>query len=85
MRYTRRTEQRLADQEQEFSPTRCYRVAHVAKRLSVHPQTLWRWIREGRFPKGIKIGPMTTIWTEAMLADWLEKKAKENRPAQLPT
>jgi prophage regulatory protein len=67
------------------SPSRGYRVGQVAERLSVHPQTLWRWIREGRFPKGIKIGPMTTIWTETMLADWLEKKAKENRPAQLPT
>jgi prophage regulatory protein len=83
------TERRQADQEQEHpesdhhviaesSPTRGYRAGQIAKRLSVHPQTLWRWIREGRFPKGIKIGPMTTIWTEAMLAGWLEKqKVKE--------
>jgi prophage regulatory protein len=58
------------------SPTRGYRARAVAERLSVHPQTLWRWIREGRFPKGVKVGPMVTLWTETTIEQWLAERAK---------
>lgn len=26
--------------------------------------TLYRWIKDGRFPAGIKLGPNTRAWTE---------------------
>ena len=29
--------------------------------------TLWRWIAQGRFPKGIKLGPGVTAWDVATL------------------
>jgi prophage regulatory protein len=64
---------------EEASPTRGYRARVVAKRLDVNPQTIWRWVREGRFPRGIKIGEMRTIWTEQMIAEWLAERAKEQK------
>lgn len=33
--------------------------AEVARRLCVHPETLKRWEREGRFPKPVRISRKT--------------------------
>ena len=60
------------------SRTRGYRAKATAQRLGIHQQTLWRWVRERRFPRGIKTGPMTTIWTDAMIAAWLQERAEES-------
>ena len=30
--------------------------------LPIDRSTLWRWVKEGRFPKPVKIGPNTTAW-----------------------
>lgn len=30
--------------------------------LPVSPATIWRWVREGHFPKPVKLGPMLTVW-----------------------
>jgi prophage regulatory protein len=56
------------------SPTVCFRARQVAERLDVNVQTIWRWVREGRFPPGIRIGEARVIWTEAMIATWLAAK-----------
>jgi prophage regulatory protein len=31
--------------------------------LPVSPATIWRWVRDGRFPKPIKLGASVTGWT----------------------
>ena len=31
-------------------------------KLPVSPATLWRWVREGRFPQPFKIGRSITVW-----------------------
>jgi prophage regulatory protein len=69
---------------EEASPTRGYRARVVAERLDVDPQTIWRWVREGRFPKGIKIGPMRTIWTEQMIAEWLAERRRRTVNDEAP-
>ena len=30
--------------------------------LPVSQATIWRWVREGKFPKPFKLGPSTTVW-----------------------
>lgn len=69
--------ERQSDTIEAASPTRGFRAKETAQRLGIHQQTLWKWCREGRFPRGIKVGPMTTIWTEAMIAEALAQKAKQ--------
>lgn len=72
------------------SPTRCYRVREVAARLSVDPQTVWRWTKAGKFPQGVRIGPGRTIWTEATIAQWLDQqrakpgKRRQSLPRERP-
>ena len=36
-----------------------FTYAQVAEQRSCSPVTLWRWIKEGKFPAPIKIGPNT--------------------------
>ena len=37
-------------------------VQEVAYRLRISVPTVWRWAREGKFPKPVLIGPRTTRW-----------------------
>lgn len=31
-------------------------------KLPVSPATIWRWVREGKFPKPFKLGESVTVW-----------------------
>ena len=37
-------------------------VGQVAKRFGISSDTVWRWTRDGDFPKPWKMGPNTTRW-----------------------
>ena len=39
--------------------------------IPVSPATLWRWVRSGKFPKPMKVGPNTTAWRVADVRAWL--------------
>lgn len=34
--------------------------------------TLWRWVKEGRFPAPFKMGARTTVWDEAEVLAFIE-------------
>ena len=34
-------------------------------KLPVSPATIWRWVREGKFPKPFKLGESVTVWDAA--------------------
>ena len=53
------------------------RLPQVLARVPVGRSTLWLWVREGRFPKPIKLGPMTTAWRRSDVAAWIEAQAGE--------
>ena len=58
---------------------RVYRLRQLAGNkssqglLPVSSATIWRWVRDGRFPKPFKLGVATTVWdadeVEAFIAD----------------
>jgi len=50
--------------------------------LPVSATTIWRWIKEGTFPKGHKIGPKTTIWYESEVKNWLEDQSSGTKSNQ---
>ena len=49
-------------------PSKVIRLADIATTkqksglLPVSPTTVWRWVREGRFPKPFKLSPSVTVW-----------------------
>ena len=52
---------------------RVIRLAQLASRkdkpgmLPVSPATIWRWVREGKFPKPFKLGAGTTVFDAAQV------------------
>ena len=39
--------------------------------------TLQRWIENGDFPAGNKLGPNTRAWTEDEIKEWYERRRRE--------
>lgn len=46
-----------------------YDVDDVAAELKCSRQTVWRWIREGKFPRGKSV-PSGQIWTRDIILAW---------------
>jgi len=42
-------------------------IKEVSKPYGVSPKSIWRCIREGRFPKPVKLAPKIARWREADL------------------
>jgi predicted DNA-binding transcriptional regulator AlpA len=66
---------------------RVIRLAELAStkskpgKLPVSPTTVWRWVREGRFPKPFKLGTSVTVWD----ADEVDAFIAQQANAGLPT
>jgi predicted DNA-binding transcriptional regulator AlpA len=64
---------------------RVYRVrdlcstAERAGLLPVSQATLWRWVREGRFPRPFKLGERVTVWDAQEVEAYL--RAQRQRQA----
>lgn len=42
----------------------------VAARYAVHQKTVWRWSRNGEFPKPVRLTPGCVRWRDSDLAEW---------------
>jgi prophage regulatory protein len=42
--------------------------------LPVSKNTIWRWVREGKFPAPIKLGIRTTVWDSEAVELFIEKQ-----------
>ncbi len=55
------------------------KVADVERRLAVHRQTLWRWVRDGEFPRPHYIG-RERRWFLHDIQEWERQNIKERSP-----
>ena len=46
----------------------------IAQRYAVSRGSIWRWVREGAFPKPVKLGPGCTRWQLSAVQDWEVKR-----------
>ena len=57
---------------------RVYRIRQLVNHpgcpgiVPISPATLWRWVRDGKFPKPFKLGPMVTVWDAAEVDAFIE-------------
>lgn len=58
---------------------RILRPAETAKKLGVTNVTLWRWEKEGLFPKRIKIGPSAAGHIEEEVDAWIIEQSERQR------
>lgn len=46
----------------------------VAERLGIARVTLFKWVREGKFPKPTKLSETVAVWDETAVEDWLNAR-----------
>lgn len=57
---------------------RIIRWPELVERLGgVSKVTVWRWERDGLFPKRVKIGPNTNGWLQSEVDHYIEQRAAE--------
>ena len=59
------------------SDTGFLRVPQILKLIPIGRSTWWRWVAEGKAPKGIKLGAKTTAWKAEDIHALIEELAKE--------
>jgi len=47
-------------------------------KLPVSPATIWRWVREGKFPKPFKLGQSVTVWDVQQVENFLAERAENS-------
>lgn len=45
-------------------------------RLPVSPATIWRWVKEGKFPAPFKLGPNTTVFDLDQVEEYVALQAE---------
>jgi prophage regulatory protein len=46
------------------------RDIEVAIRYDISRSTIWRWLKEGKFPRPVKLGAASTRWLISDLEEW---------------
>ena len=46
----------------------------LEKLFKVSPATIYRWIKEGRFPKPIHLGPNMVRWKASDIESWVAER-----------
>jgi predicted DNA-binding transcriptional regulator AlpA len=66
------------EQSHQEDDDRLLRVEEVLRRVGVKSRvTLWRWVREARFPKPRQVGPNVVRWSDREVREWMaQQKAK---------
>ena len=52
------------------------RIDEVARRTALSPSSIYKQIRLGLFPKGIKITDWATAWSSQQVDNWIEAKVE---------
>ncbi len=55
-------------------PALFYRLPHLKQRLGVSGSTIWNWIKQGKFPRGIKLSENCTAWNAADVEAWAQSR-----------
>ena len=43
--------------------------------FSVSEKTIWQWVKQGKFPKPIKLSTNVTVWRLSEVLAWVEQQA----------
>lgn len=57
------------------TPTRIVKEKSVLERIPVSRATLWRWERDGKFPKRRRFGGGRSVgWDESVITEFIKSK-----------
>ena len=55
--------------------TRFLRIPDVVKKTGLGKSTIWLWVKEGKFPKPIKLSSRVTVWEESNIEQWQREQS----------
>lgn len=62
---------------------RYIRFRELRKLIPLGRTTIWRMMREGRFPQSRRIGKTAMAWLESEVEDWIKERAQAGGGANL--
>ena len=51
-------------------------IDDITNSLKINEDTLMKWIKEGKFPQPLRINDRTTLWSYALIENWVAQKHK---------
>ena len=51
-------------------------IDDITNSLKINEDTLMRWIKEGKFPQPLRIKDRTTLWSYALIENWVAQQHK---------
>jgi len=51
-------------------------IDDITNSLKINEDTLMRWIKEGKFPQPLRIKDRTTLWSYALIENWIAQQHK---------
>ncbi|MDC0127791.1 helix-turn-helix domain-containing protein [Methylophilaceae bacterium] len=51
-------------------------IDDITNSLKIDKDTLKKWIKDGKFPPAKKIGDRTTLWSYAVIENWVAQQQK---------
>ena len=51
-------------------------IEDITNSLKINEDTLMKWIKEGKFPQPLRINDRTTLWSYALIENWIAQKHK---------
>jgi prophage regulatory protein len=58
----------------EESLTKFHRLPQVIAHLDVSKSSIWSWVRQGKFPRPIKLSENITAWRASEVEEWAQSK-----------
>ncbi len=55
---------------------RLIKKAELLELVGASYPTIWRWMRDGAFPRSVILGPNRVAWRESEVREWLEGLAR---------
>ena len=69
-------QKRLAEDDVRSSTVRLISLPQLQQLVPLSRTTIWRGVRDGRFPAPIVISPGRVAWLEAEILDWISNQRR---------
>lgn len=64
---------------QQHSTPQFYRLPQLKARLNVSGSSIWSWVKQGKFPKPVKLSENTTAWNATDVEAWAQSRIKASK------
>jgi prophage regulatory protein len=55
------------------------RIKDVIARIPMTRNSIYRLVREGKFPRQLKVGGFASFWVKSEIDEWIAKKIAERK------